>query len=220
MVAQSAPADFEQADDFLSYDGIVAESPAEARFDSTIDADEGASYTRSGGAPYIGAGSPESLTGQPYDEPRAIVFMLGALLHHALTGKPLFTAGTNYIMEVMQWNISQLDPNVLGSWYGFLCRALNPDPSARFENPTEFVAEMNAIARHDEMIGDAKELYRLLSSAGLNVRLAAVRAVAEHASLQFVNVNTLGPNTIWVDDHGVHFGGPPAPPKKKPFWKR
>ena len=92
--------------------------------------------------------APEQIRGKPID-PRTDLYALGAMLHEALGGKPVFDAGTTFQMFEAHCSrpVPPLPPSVPARLARVLERALAKEPAARWPDATAMRRALSAASQ-------------------------------------------------------------------------
>ncbi len=88
--------------------------------------------------------APEQIRGQPVD-PRTDIYALGAVIYHALTGRPPYTGDSAIAVGFAHCNEPLVPPaqvraSVPASWSDLVVRAMSRDPSHRFATAQDLAA--------------------------------------------------------------------------------
>lgn len=92
--------------------------------------------------------APEQIRGKPVD-PRTDIYALGAVIYHALTGRPPFqgdspiAVGFKHCSEELVLP-QQIKGDVPAAWSELVARAMSKDPSHRYAGATELAAKLPA----------------------------------------------------------------------------
>ncbi len=103
--------------------------------------------------------SPEQAWGKPLDN-RSDIFSLGSVFFEALTGRPLFSGASDMsilerVREAKIVTPSSLNPAVPIELEAVVTRALQRDPSARYQDASEMLLDLDTYLRRRPAVGPA-----------------------------------------------------------------
>ncbi len=161
--------------------------------------DTGETLTRGDAAPgtlpYM---APEQLSGTgPRIDPRIDVYGLGATLYEMLAGRPPFPAepAAAAIQKILRDDPPRLPRGVDTDLGVIVLRALEKDPTRRFQSAAEFAADLERYLRHEPIRSSPTSAFRRVAKLARRHPVAATAGV-----LSFVAAAVVG-SLLWLDAH-------------------